>query len=197
MKKLFVLILCVSLYQYFSMLEQKTLELNEQSQELERQQIILIGQQDELDQKNIELDAKTTELDEKTAALLIAQNELEKNQAALIIIQSELDETKIELDQRKTDLDLANAALLVNQQQLDEATERLNQQQLAFDVQTQKIDDLVGVRSKIVRSLSSAMSQSNMKAKVDPNTGDIILDPTKFQNYFLINIIYLVFLLKI
>ena len=177
---LFVLILCVSLYQYFSMLEQKTRELNEQSQELERQQIILIGKQDELNQKDIELNAKTTELDEKTAALLLAQSELEENQAALIIIQSELDETKIELDQRKIDLDLANAALLINQQQLNDAQERLAQQQLAFDVQTRKIDDLVGVRSKIVRSLSSAMSQSNMKAKVDPNTGDIILESTVF-----------------
>ncbi len=177
---LFVLILCVSLYQYFSMLEQKTLELEEKSGELEQQRIILIGKQEELDLKDLELNEKTVELDEKTAALLLAQNELENNQAALIIIQAELDDTKTKLDQRQIDLDLANAALIVKQKELDEATERVTLQQLALDQQTRKIDDLVGVRSKIVRSLSSAMSQSNMKATVDPNTGDIVLESTVF-----------------
>ena len=187
---LFVLILCVSLYH----LDQTTKALNEQSKELEQQQIILIGKQDELNLKDLELNNKTAELDEKTAALVIAQNELddktaalltaqgelEDNQAALIILQSELDNTKTELDQRQIDLELANAALLINQQQLNEATERLAQQQLAFDAQTQKIDDLVGVRSKIVRQLSNAMNESNIRAKVDTNTGDIVLESTVF-----------------
>lgn len=173
---LFVLILCVSLYH----LDQTNKALNEQKIRLDAQQVTLDKQQEDLNQKDTELNAKTIELDEKTAALLLAQNELENNQAALIILQSELDDTKIELDQRQIDLDLANAALLIKQQELDSATERLTLQQLAFDAQTAKIDDLVGVRSKIVRSLSAAMSQSNMKATVDPNTGDIILESTVF-----------------
>lgn len=156
---LFVLILCVSLYQYFDMLEKKTLELDLKNSELEEQRIILIGQQEELDAK-----------EEK---LVIAQAELEEKNALLIIIQGDLDARQAELDE-------ANANLLIQQAALDEATRKLSLQQQALDEQTRKIDDLVGVRSKIIRTLSTAFTDSNMKAAVDPNTGDIILESTVF-----------------
>lgn len=149
---LFVLILCVSLYQYFDMLEKKTLELEEQ-------RIILIGQQEELDAKEVKLELAQTELDEKNALLIIIQGDL---------------------DARQAELDAANATLLLAQTELADAQQKLTLQQQALDEQTQKIDDLVGVRSKIIRTLSTAFTDSNMKAAVDPNTGDIILESTVF-----------------
>lgn len=156
---LFVLILCVSLYQYFDMLEKKTLELDLKTTEMEEQKIILIGKQEELDDKSAELE--------------IAQKELDENKALLIIMQGDLDARQIELD-------AANANLILKQAELDEAMEKLTLQQEALNAQTQKIDDLVGVRSKIIRTLSAAFTDSNMKAAVDTNTGDIILESTVF-----------------
>lgn len=163
---LFVLILCVSLYQYFDMLEKKTLELDLKTNEMEEQRIILIGKQEELDEKNAELTIAQVELE-------TAQAELEENKAILIIMQGDLEARQVELD-------AANASLILKQAELDAATNQLELQRQELATQTQKIDDLVGVRSKIIRTLSTAFIDSNLKAAVDPNTGDIILESTVF-----------------
>lgn len=170
---MFVLILCVSLYQYFTMLEEKTTEL-------ENQRLILVAQQ--------------ADLDTKTSELLVKTTELEKNKAAIIVIQGELESQKIALETKQTELDAANAALLIKQTEaaalqevlnskqaaLDKATEKLESQQKALNEQTQRLDDLVGVRSNIIKNLREALSSSNMKATVDPKTGDIVLESTVF-----------------
>ena len=68
---IFVLILTYSLYQYFTMLETKTKELNEQ-------QLVLDAQQLKLDQQSIELKLANEELDAEKARLIIVQGDLDK-----------------------------------------------------------------------------------------------------------------------
>ena len=63
---------------------------------------------------------------------------------------------------------------------MDAATSLLQQQQDALAAQTQKIDDLVGVRSEIIARLSVALSSANLRATVDKSTGDIQLDSAVF-----------------
>ena len=52
----------------------------------------------------------------------------------------------------------------------------LEAQQIAMDEQQQKLEDLVGVRTQIIRDLASALTDANLKATVDSNTGDIMLE---------------------
>ena len=49
-----------------------------------------------------------------------------------------------------------------------------------MNAQQQRLDDLVGVRTQIVRDLTSALGEANLKASVDSNTGDIMLESAVF-----------------
>ena len=90
-------------------------------------------------------------------------------------------ETKtLELDLKNEELDNAKATLIIQQKQLEEAAARLEEQQLALASQAQRIDDLIGIRTNMIRELSASLTAANMKATVDPNTGDIVLDSSVF-----------------
>ena len=149
---IFVLILTYSLYQYFTMLETKTLEL----------------------------DLKNTELEEQKIALNLATDELNAKEQALIIIQTDLDKLQDKLSSREEELNNAKATLVIQQQALEDASKKLEEQQLALSAQAQRIDDLIGIRTTMIRDLSASLSAANMKATVDPNTGDIVLDSSVF-----------------
>ena len=60
------------------------------------------------------------------------------------------------------------------------ATELLRTQQTAMDTQQQKLDELVGVRTQIIRELGDALTSASLKASVDKNTGDIVLESSVF-----------------
>ena len=149
---IFVLILTYSLYHYFTMLEAKTLELDTKDKELEKQQI----------------------------ALNLATTELNAKEQALILIQTNLDKLQDTLSAKETELNNANATLIIKQRELDEATAKLAEQQLLLTSQAEQIDELIGIRTTIIRELSSSLSKANMKATVDPTTGDIVLDSSVF-----------------
>lgn len=156
---IFVLILTYSLYQYFTMLKTKTDEL-----EAQKQQLILI--QDALDDRESaliimqgDLDAKQQELDEQNQKLIILQNDLDDKEKTLVIIQADLD---------------------AKQAELVAAQARLEDQQLQLTTQAHRIDDLIGIRTTMIRDLSSSLARANLKATVDPNNGDIVLDSSVF-----------------
>ncbi len=148
---IFVLILTYSLYQYFTMLETKTRELEEQQQLLLSQQALLQEREDELSALQLTLTAKQEELDEANARLLTKEE-------MLALLQAQLEEKEKEL-----------AA----------ATTRLEEQQVALAAQARRLDELVGVRSNIIRDLSSSLTAANLKANVDAN-GSIVLDSAVF-----------------
>lgn len=148
---IFVLILTYSLYQYFTMLETKTRELEEQQQLLLSQQALLQEREDELSALQLTLTAKQEELDEANARLLTKEE-------MLALLQAQLEEKEKEL-----------AA----------ATTRLEEQQVALAAQARRLDELVGVRTNIIRDLSSSLTAANLKANVDAN-GSIVLDSAVF-----------------
>lgn len=201
---LFVLILCYSVYQYFSMLETKTAELDEQSALLSAQQITLDAQQ-------LTLNMQQTTLDEQQSKLTQQQEELAQQQLILLAKENELNSALTQLDEQKglladqtltleeqkkiilaaqatlsqkeAELITANTELEEKQQQLANATILLGQQQEAMNVQQQRLDDLVGVRTQIVRELTAALNNAKLKATVDVNTGDIALESAVFFDY--------------
>ena len=175
----FVLVLCYSVYQYFLMLETKTTELDEQSALLTQQQATLDEQREELtaqqaaltDKQN-ELTAALTQLDEKESLLNDQSLTLEEQEKIILAAQTALSQEE--------ELNAANQELTNKQQELADATILLGQQQDTLNAQQQKLDDLVGVRTEIVRDLTAALSQADLKATVDGNTGDIMLESAVF-----------------
>ena len=149
---IFVLILTYSLYQYFTMLEAKTKELN-------AQQLVL---------------------DQQTIDLQLAKDELDDKEARLVIIQGDLDDLKVKLeDQEKTLSDL-QIGLSSKEADLEAATIQLQEQKDLLNAQALRIDKLIGIRSTMIQDLSNSLSAANLKAAVDPNTGDIMLDSAVF-----------------
>ena len=138
---IFVLILAYSLYQYFSMLE-----------------------------------AKTKELDLKTIALQQANEELDAEKARLVIVQGDLDKMKVRLDEKETELADLQIVLSAREAELETATVKLQEQKDLLAAQAERIDKLIGIRTTMIQDLSSTLSAANLKAAVDPNTGDIKLD---------------------
>ncbi|MGN0777643.1 MAG: OmpA family protein [Aristaeellaceae bacterium] len=169
----FVLILSISLHQYFTMLETKQKELEVQQTTLDQQTILLAAQQTTLDEQTAALALAQTELDAQNAALLLAQQ-------SLAVQEEELAKANAILATREEELVNLQLALTSKQNELDAATLALSNQQAALDAQTSKIDDLVGVRSQIIAELSSALTANNLRATVDSNTGDIVLDSAVF-----------------
>ncbi|MBQ8149579.1 MAG: OmpA family protein [Clostridia bacterium] len=191
---LFVLVLCYSVYQYFAMLESKTTELQDkelllsaQQTTLDEQSVILLSQQAALDEqalalaaKQTELDTKQTELDNMIILLGDQQATLDSQSATLQEQQVIIIATQALLTERETELAAANLELTTKQTELDSATLLLQEQQLALSNQQQRLDDLVGVKTQIIRELSTALKAANLNATVDPNTGDIVLESTVF-----------------
>ncbi len=162
----FVLFLVYNLYHYNQLLTIKT-------RELEQQQSLVLSQQNQLEEQAGILIVQQANLDAASAALTQAQLDLadreeELQQQTIILIgkMDELEEAKATLASKETEL---------NNLQLQLAT-----QKTLFDEQTKRLEEMVGVRSSIVRELSAVLSQSHIAAQVDPNTGDITLDSKVF-----------------
>lgn len=162
----FILAVCYSVYQYYNMLEIKTNQLNEQKAELDRAQITLVAREEELEAANVTLMGKQEEL----AAIQI---QLEEQEADLFAAQTAL-KTQEE-EQALLQLQLAEQA-----DKLAAMQAVLQSQQAELSSQQQKIDNLVGVRTQIIEDLSSALTRANLRAAVDPGTGDILLDSAVF-----------------
>ena len=178
----FVLILSVSLYQYFTMLETTKQELEAQQAQLNQQQVILLAQQEQLDAQTLQLASQQVTMDNQSAMIIIMQGEiagqqaaLENQEAALLTAQADLatsqaalEQAYIILAQRESELKTAQIALTAAQTALDE-------QRLAFNQQISQLEGMVGVRAEIIADISSALRQSHVNATVDPNTGDIMI----------------------
>ncbi len=158
----FVLALAFSIYQYYTQLDLKTQELDAQKAELDRTQIVLAEQEKELETSRVTLMGKEEELASIQIQLNQQQNDLNAAQTALKTKEEEQAALQLQLiSQRDT---LASQAI------------ELGALQEALGAQQQQIDDLLGMRTEIIRELSRSLTAADLGAKVDPSTGDIILD---------------------
>lgn len=162
----FVLAVVYSVYQYYTMLELKTQQLNEQQAELDRATITLVQREEELEAANVTLMGK----------------------------QEELAAIQIQLDQQESDLHAAQSALKTKEEeqallqlQLAEQADKLAAMQTVLEAQKsemltqqRRIDDLIGVRTQIIQDLSQALTAAHLRATVDTATGDIVLDSAVF-----------------
>lgn len=178
----FVLILSVSLYQYFTMLETTQSELEAQQAQLDQQQIILLNQQSQLDEQTMQLAAQQVTMDNQSALIIIMQGEIAGKQAALdekedalIAAQDELKLSQeqlaaayVVLAQQEADLNSAQLALSMAQQELDN-------QKAAFRLQTSQLGSMVGVKAEIISEVSTSLSRKGVSAAVDPTSGDIMI----------------------
>ncbi len=125
------------------------------------------------------LEAKTAEVEAQRLLLVSREEELGTLQTTLQGKQKELDEANAALLTREEALALLQAELDQKETALSAATAKLEEQQVALADQARRLDDLVGVRTNIIRDLSASLTAADLKAKVDAN-GSIVLDSAVF-----------------
>lgn len=172
----FVLVLCYTIYQYFTLLETKTAELDAQSALLTSQQETLNDQQAQLLDKQNELTSALTEIDVQKGLLNVQEQTLTEQEAIIAAARASLTEKEDALNETQS-------TLAEQETKLNAAMDLLQSQQIAMDEQQRKLEDLVGVRTKIIRDLAEALASADLKATVDANTGDIMLESTVFFDY--------------
>lgn len=179
------------------LLDAKEKELTDAQSILEAQKTELASTQSQLSEKEIEianqqaqLIAQQLLLDDQQAQLLVQQAQLATQKEALASTQTQLSEKEIEIANQQAQLlvqqdQLASqqSQLTYQQDQLSLQQDQLSQQQSQIDAQQAQlhsqqvqIEQLVGMRARIITSLSSALRQNGISATVDPVNGSIALE---------------------
>ncbi len=123
-----------------------------------------------------ERDEKIALQEEYTAEILAQQNALDEKEGILKDQDKQLKSQDEQLaEQKKLLADLAEklkkqkATLNKQQSSLDEKTALLEEQQ-------QKIDNIIGVKAEVVESLKKEFSKNNVNVDIDSKTGALTLD---------------------
>ena len=199
-----ILIMFYIMYQYFDMYEINMAEIARQQYDLDAANASLEEERGKLSEaeqqmlaQQIRINAAEAELEDAEAVLATQQEELAEAQSLLkekedeIAAQKEsLDALSIQLGTQQTQLtqqqdQLAvqqgllqqqQGQLAVQQSQLDEQQGQLSAQQDLLDAQQVQIEQLVGMKPRIISSLSDALNAANISATVDPASGAIALE---------------------
>ena len=129
--------------------------LDEKEQEITTQKTALDALSAQLSQQQVKLDEQQRTVDEQQVRLTEQQNTMNAQQV-------KLDEQQIKLDEQQNTM---------NAQQV-----RLTEQQLTLEQQQVQIEQLVGLKTRIITSLSDALRAAHISAQVDPSNGSIALE---------------------
>ena len=201
---IFILIMFYIMYQYFDMyeinmaeiarqqydLDQANAELDEKTEKLSAAEQAMIAQQIRLDAAQKNLDDAESVLAAQQAELATAQSLLAEKETEIETQKAALDELGLTLDEQQAQIELQQATLAAQQLTLDEQQLTLNEQQVTMDAQQLRLDEqqqtleaqqlqieqLVGLKTRIITALSAALRAANISAQVDPVNGSIALE---------------------
>lgn len=136
------------------------------------------------------LSTKETELADAQASLAVREGELVSAQTELTEAQKELASQQLMLNLAQQAVEDSEAELAGKQTELDEALSLLSQRELAaaalekeigekqaqIDTQQRQLEALVGVRTRIIETLSTTLRDKSISATVDPVNGSIMLE---------------------
>lgn len=150
-----ILVMFYMIYQYFNMME-----LNQA--ELARRQY-------DLDQAQTELESNQTKLSE-------AEQQMIAQQILLNAREAELEDAQAILASQQADLAKAEEDLATVQAQLDAQEAEITRQQAVLDDQQTQIEQLIGLKPKLISALSDALRTTGITASVDPTNGSIAFE---------------------
>ena len=208
---LFVLIMCVTLFQaqknYVEKLAEQeqririqdeyAAEMKEKEAELAEQDALLAEQKEKLDEQNLTLDELQAALEEQARILAEKQTTLESQQAALTEQkatmeeqQATLEEQQATMEAQRTALDSQQATLAAQQATLEEQQSLLDSQAEEIAAKTQQLQDkqaqidrIIGVKAEVIEALRQKFASNNVNVKIDPQTGALVLDSNVMFDY--------------
>lgn len=171
-----ILILFYVMYQYFEMYEINMAEIARQQYDLESANESLEQERAKLTEAEQQMLAQQIRLNAAEADLQDAEDVLAAQKDELSKAQSLLDEKETEIAAQQERLDALSVQLGNQQTQINDQQAMLDNQQAMLDDQQQQIEQLVGLKTRIISSLSSALKGANISATVDPASGAIALE---------------------
>ena len=159
---LFVLIMCVTLFQ-----AQKS--YNESIQERDDK----IALQEEYTQQLLD---EQTALDEKEGTIQNQDEQLKSQDEQLKTQQEKLDEQQQQLTALAAKLKEQEATLKSQQSALDTKTAQLKSQQ-------EQIDQIIGVKAEVIEALKNEFSKNNINVDIDAQTGALTLEASVMFDY--------------
>ena len=166
---LFVLIMCVTLFQAQKSYNDSIKERDEKIALQEEYTAELLAQQSALDEKEGQLKTQDEQL--KTQ-----DEKLTRQQTLLAEMAKELQEKQDQLDAQAAQLNEQSETLAAQQSALDEKTAQIASQQ-------QKIDAIIGVKAEVVESLRREFAANNVNVDIDSKTGALTLDANVMFEY--------------
>ena len=180
---LFVLIMCVTLFQAqksyqdslkerdekIALQEKYTEELLEKQNALDEQAGTLKSQDEQIKSKDKQIKSQDEELSSLAEKLARQQETLEAQ-------QKKLKEQQKKLSSQKKKLSSQQDTLKEQQSALDEKTELLEEQQ-------EKIDKIIGVKAEVVEALQKEFEKKNLNVDIDPQTGALTLNANVMFDY--------------
>ena len=171
-----ILIMFYIMYQYFDMYEINMAEIARQQYDLDAANASLEEQRGKLTEAEQQMLAQQIRLNAAVADLEDAEAVLAAQQEELAQAQSLLQEKEDEIAAQQQSLDVLSIQLGEQQSHIDDQQSRIDEQQTLLDSQQRQIEQLVGMKPRIIQSLSDALKAANISASVDPNSGAIALE---------------------
>ena len=166
---IFILIMFYIMYQYFDMYEINMAEIARQQFDLDQANASLEEEREKLSATEAQMVVQQIRLNAAQSDLEDAQDVLSAQQEELAAAQSLLDEKEDEIAAQQEQLDALSVQLGNQQDQIDA-------QQQVLDNQQRQLEALVGMRTRIITSLSNALRDAEISAQVDPTNGSIALE---------------------
>lgn len=166
---LFVLIMCVTLFQAQKNYVERLAEQEEKLMIQNEYTSALLEKQSELDEQASQLKTQDELLAEQEEKLAEQNLTLEEMQAALAEQAALLEEKTATLSQQQTTLEQQQTTLEQQQAALNARTEELKEKQ-------SQIDRIVGVKAEVVEALRKEFQKNNLDVTIDTQTGALVLD---------------------
>ncbi len=159
---LFVLIMCVTLFQAQKSYDETIKERDEKLALQEQYTAEILAQQNSLEEKD-------SQLADQIEQIKTQDEQLEEQKTLLAELAAQLSE------QEKT--------LAAQQATLAEQETALNEKTQQLAVQQQKIDNIIGVKAEVVESLKNEFAGNDVNVDLDPQTGAMILEASVLFDY--------------
>lgn len=180
---LFVLIMCVTLFQAQKSYQDSLKERDEKialqekyTEELLEKQNALDEQAGTLKSQDEQIKSKDKQIKSQDEELSSLAEKLAKQQETLEAQQEKLKEQQKKLSSQKKKLSSQQDTLKEQQSALDEKTELLEEQQ-------EKIDKIIGVKAEVVEALQKEFKKKNLNVDIDPQTGALTLNANVMFDY--------------
>lgn len=173
---LFVLIMCVTLFQAQKSYDDSLKERDEKIALQETYTEELLEKQKTLDEQAGTLKSQDEQIKSKDETIKSQDEKLSSLAERLTEQQKTLEEQQKKLASQKKKLSVQQETLDEQQSALDEKTELLETQQ-------QKIDKIIGVKAEVVEALQKEFSKKNLNVDIDSQTGALTLNANVMFDY--------------